>query len=140
MTPEQLVEAFRFVAWSLELCCAIVAAQYVYHATNAQYRLGEELRVRVAIGICIKCSGWALHQFYWWVWQSAVNGGRIDLKNALEDKSWITILAYIMIFSGEALVISPWLARMFGRHWPSAAAFGIAVLWAFGSALATRLI
>ena len=136
MTAAQHIEAMRFVAWTLEAGCAAVALHYVWLASASDFRLPHHHRLRVALGLVVKCSGWAVHQFYWWVWQAAHNHGNIDAASAMVNSSAVTILAYLMIFSGEALVVSPWLERVAGtRHWPVAAVGVVVVLWVFGALL-----
>lgn len=135
MTHNELLAAVRFAAWVLEASVAVIAIHYVYLVMHRGYRLGDRGRVMVGIGISIKAAGWALHQHYWWLWEMAIVRGSIGVRDALEHASLVTVLAYLMIFAGEALVVSPWLWLMFGRRWHVAAATGTMALLAIGVAL-----
>lgn len=119
MTGPEVVAAVRFVAWSLEFACSLVVAHYVVSLIRwPDYRLGNRTRVRVSVGLGIKCCGWGLHQLYWWAWQMAMLRGRQDLKMAMEAWAEVTLIAYALVFVGESLVLSPYAQHLAGRWWP----------------------
>lgn len=132
MTHNEMLASVRFTAWALEAGVAVFAAHYVYNAIRTGYRLSDRDRVRVGIGLSIKAAGWALHQFYWWLWEMSIVRHMPGVQESLERTSLLTVLAYIMIFGGEALIISPWLVAVFGRWWPATASLGIIALFGVG--------
>lgn len=137
MNAGQHVEAFRFVAWTLEIGCVIVAAHYFIALRRfPDMRIRTSARLRISLGLAVKCFGWALHQFYWWIWQHAVVTENAQLKSDIEAWSALTIFAYIPIFLGEVLVISPWAEHVAGRRWPWLMAATVAVLWMIGAGFA----
>lgn len=87
---------------------------------------------RFVLGISLVSYGWAGHQFYWWLAEvGRVNGGAIwDKLIAWSD---VTVVFYMVVYVGVALVMSGWLASKVGRAWPLMAVIVIAVLLIIGA-------
>lgn len=126
----------RFVAWTLEACCAVIAAHYVVRAwSDETYRLDRPERLTVAMGLVAKCFGWSVHQFYWWLWQVSVIKGAVATKLAIESGTVVVSMAYALVFVGEIMVISVFLRRVASRYWPLAGVALLIVLALMGATL-----
>jgi len=87
--------------------------------------------------VLLKSSGWAMHQLYWWGWQAAVVQYHDALKRSMEAWALVTVFAYVLVYIGNGLVVSPYATKVWkGSGWylPIAASGGL--LFAIGGALA----
>lgn len=131
-----LIESFRFAAWVLFALVALIAGHHLRRISiDPTHQLGRMQRVRVALGVTIMAGGLAVHQCYWWTWQVAVRLANGRVSRGLEASADITSLAYLVIFAGCGLVISPWTERVVGRLW-TVVTFGAVALLLGASAIA----
>ena len=153
MSNDQLLEAVRFAAWALGFSVGTVAIHYAAAARRAGgyrwrdllqpssslhdhgYRLGEYGKGRVALGLAAMTYGWALHQAYWWVWQVAISRQFVELKGALEAAALCTTAAYVMMYVGCGLMISPYTQRVAGRWWLAMSAGVVVGLLGIGAGM-----
>ncbi|MCB0252133.1 MAG: hypothetical protein KDI55_00205 [Anaerolineae bacterium] len=134
-----IVEATRFVAWAMEISCGLAALHFLlFLRRNPDRRVGQWERLIFMRGLVVKCVGWSLHQMYWWLWQISITRQMTGLKVTMEDWSALTVMPYLLIFIGEAMVQAPIARYLAGRNWVLFLAVVTTSLFLVGLTIATH--